>query len=133
VFKRTLGENYQPMRLGKDFHIDVPIKGEIIECDAHGFGITLLKREVFDEIEPPFFERLPHPCFPTIMYGHDVSFSVRAKMAGLKIYSHFGAKVKHACVGWLDYNHHFDVLMGDDLVQEIFDTWDSNEEVILSG
>lgn len=117
VFTKMHGENYMSWRFKRDFdEIDV-LQGRVKECDAHGFGAVLLRREVFDEIRPPWFNRLSHLHFPVINYGHDVSFCIRAKEAGLQIFTHFGAVVRHATVSYIGLNQHIEAFTLDPQLQ----------------
>lgn len=113
MFTRVHGANYNSWRVGREFNEPDVIMGKIKECDAHGFGGVLLRREVFDEIRPPWFNRISHPYFSAINYGHDVSFSIRAKEAGIQIFTHFGAKVRHASVAYLWLDPHMEAFTMD--------------------
>lgn len=108
VFKKVHGENYQTWRFGKEFKHEDVLSGAIMECDAHGFGGVLLRREVFDDIRPPWFNRIAHYLFPVKNYGHDLSFCIRAREAGIQIFTHFGAKVRHATVSYLWLDNHIE-------------------------
>lgn len=117
VFTKVHGENFEAWRIGRHFHEPDVLMGKIMECDAHGFGGVLLKREVFDDIRPPWFNRIAHFIFPVKNYGHDISFCIRAKEAGIPIFTHFGAKVRHATVSYLWLDNHIEAFQMDPNLQ----------------
>lgn len=81
AFKRTPG--YEPCifkvcnELDAQFYLDYP-KG-LTEIEGVGMACTLIKRKVFETVPQPWF-------FPHKTLGEDLSFCVRARAAGFKIY-----------------------------------------------
>jgi GT2 family glycosyltransferase len=81
AFKRTPG--YEPCifkELSEDdarFYLDYP-RG-LTEIEGVGMACTLIKRRVFEQVPQPWF-------FPHKVLGEDLSFCVRARAAGFKIY-----------------------------------------------
>ena len=81
AFKRTPG--YEPCifkecsETDAKFYLDYP-KG-LIEIEGVGMACTLIKRRVFETVPEPRF-------FPHKILGEDLSFCVRARAAGFKIY-----------------------------------------------
>jgi GT2 family glycosyltransferase len=64
-------------REGTEFWLDYP-KG-LIEIQGVGMACTLIKRKVFETVPKPWF-------FPEPNIGEDLSFCIRAREAGYKIY-----------------------------------------------
>lgn len=81
AFKRTPG--YEPCIFKEcneqdaKFYLDYP-KG-LIEIQGVGMACTLIKRKVFESVPEPWF-------FPHKALGEDLSFCVRARAAGFRIY-----------------------------------------------
>jgi cellulose synthase/poly-beta-1,6-N-acetylglucosamine synthase-like glycosyltransferase len=81
AFRRTPG--YEPcifMECNEQdakFYLDYP-KG-LTEIEGVGMACTLIKRKVFETVPEPWF-------FPHKILGEDLSFCVRAREAGFKIY-----------------------------------------------
>jgi GT2 family glycosyltransferase len=81
AFKRTPG--YEPCifkvcnELDAQFYLDYP-KG-LTEIEGVGMACTLIKRKVFETVPQPWF-------FPHKVLGEDLSFCVRARQSGFKIY-----------------------------------------------
>jgi hypothetical protein len=81
--------NPQPLLLGPTFsgtRTDWQ-PGELVECEAHGMGATLIAREVFEALEAPWFvttrERREHAGTPVHFHQtEDVYFLQRAREAG---------------------------------------------------
>lgn len=87
AFKRT--PPFQPcfytkVSIDKDFKpklespIEFPDKG-IIECQGFGMACALIRREVFEKVKKPYF-------FPFPNIGEDLSFCLRSRQAGFKMY-----------------------------------------------
>ena len=80
-----------------DDFTDVPVEewkdGGLIEVDATGFGSVLIKMNVFDAIEKPWF------VFDLYNYekpvGEDIGFYVKAKAAGFKVWVDCSIKIGH--------------------------------------
>jgi hypothetical protein len=81
AFRRTPG--YEPCIFKKcttrdaKFYLDYP-KG-LIEIQGVGMACTLIKRRVFETVPQPWY-------FPHKILGEDLSFCVRARKAGFRIY-----------------------------------------------
>ena len=77
AFRRV--PNYEPCIFKDDmeFYLDYP-KG-LIEIEGVGMACTLIKRKVFEAVPEPWF-------FPNKILGEDLSFCVRARHAGFKIF-----------------------------------------------
>lgn len=58
-------------------------KTGIEEVDAIGFGVTMIKTQVFQQLDRPWFAT---PYDGTKLVGEDVFFCTRAREAGIKIY-----------------------------------------------
>lgn len=57
--------------------LEVPAR--LVEVDAFGFGACLIRREVFEKIEEPWF------CI-TSECGEDIAFARKARLAGIKLH-----------------------------------------------
>jgi hypothetical protein len=81
AFKRTPG--YEPCIFKEcneqdaKFYLDYP-KG-LTEIEGVGMACTLIKRRVFETVPQPWY-------FPHKVLGEDLSFCVRARAAGFRIY-----------------------------------------------
>jgi len=60
----------------------------LVEVDATGCGSLLIRMDVFDKLRRPYFQFLdnPDPTRKDTKVGEDVSFCVKAKEAGYKIF-----------------------------------------------
>jgi GT2 family glycosyltransferase len=82
AFKRVPG--YEPCIFKEcneqdaKFYLDYP-KG-LVEIEGVGMACTLIKRKVFETVQEPWF-------FPHKILGEDLSFCVRARAAGFRIYA----------------------------------------------
>lgn len=85
----------------------IPIKvfGPIIEVDAVGMGCTLIKTEVFEKMEKPWFKFEVIDKDKMHYVGEDITFCKYAQKAGFKIYCHTGIVAEHVggFVGSLSY------------------------------
>jgi len=61
-------------------------KDELVEVDATGAGCLLCSMEVFDAIEPPWFEPTPSPSGERGHVGEDFAFCTKLKEAGYDIF-----------------------------------------------
>jgi len=66
----------------------------LIEIDACGGGCLLIKKEVFDKLEKPYFHYIPRGE-KTLRKGEDLYFCEKAKEAGFKIYCDTSVKCGH--------------------------------------
>lgn len=76
-----------------DAIFDIP-QDQLIEVDACGFGCILIKKEVFDKLETPFFQFIPG-TEKQLQVSEDYYFCKKAKDAGYKIYCDTSIKCKH--------------------------------------
>lgn len=96
---------------GYDYdNIDI-LNDVTLAIDGGGFPAVMIRREAFDEIPPeiygPAFNRIQHPTQPESCYGHDLSFCLRCRAAGLKVVILMGVKVPHFSEdGWVWLNFH---------------------------
>jgi GT2 family glycosyltransferase len=76
-----------------------PVKSEeergLMEVDAVGMTGVLIKRHVFEKIEPPYFEVLYKDNGTQTDLGEDYYFSRKCKEAGFKIYADFSLRQRH--------------------------------------
>lgn len=85
-----------PLVPGVDFK-----PGDVIEADVGDLGFGLMRTDVFEKLEPPFFktgfikQQLPDLSDKVAMYTEDCYFFDKAKRAGLKIGVHTGVKTAH--------------------------------------
>ncbi len=66
----------------------------LVECDAVGFGCVLIKREVFEALQYPYFESDPETGG-----AEDFDFCEKAKAAGYKIFADFTIQANHEAKG----------------------------------
>lgn len=66
------------------------VHDSVFEVDAVGFGCVLIKREVFEEIERPWFE-----YDSKIDMGEDINFCMKAKEVGFSIFLEPTIKATH--------------------------------------
>ena len=71
----------------------------LLECDAVGFGCVMIRRDVFEKMAEPRFERDEDGT------GEDFLFCLKAKEAGFPIYADLGCIVGHECSILLDHTH----------------------------
>jgi len=60
----------------------------LLEVDVVGFGFVLFNMNVFDRINPPWFNL-------SLGFGEDAAFCARVLQAGMKVFCHTGAKMGH--------------------------------------
>ena len=91
----------------------------IVPCMATGAAFLLVHRSVFAriaaaktdegvELGPTWFERTPGP--DGRLMGEDVSFCIRAAIAGIPLYVHTGVKTSHYKHRWLSEADHWRAL-----------------------
>jgi GT2 family glycosyltransferase len=101
AFRRTPG--YEPCifkecsETDAKFYLDYP-KG-LIEVEGVGMACTLIKRKVFETVPGPWF-------FPHKTLGEDLSFCVRARKAGFKIFCDTELIVGHCNVETITEAHY---------------------------
>lgn len=74
-------------------------EGCIKEVDYIGTGFTIIRREVFKDMETPYF-RVYHDGKKNL-WGEDVHFLKAVKDAGWKVACHFGTNIGH--IGFVNY------------------------------
>ena len=67
--------------------VEFPLQG-IIECQGFGMACALIRREVFEKVKKPYF-------FPFPNIGEDLSFCLRARQAGFKMYCDLSVDCGH--------------------------------------
>lgn len=75
-------------------------KDKVFEVDGGGTGMCLIKREVFEKVEPPWYENVANPDFQYV--GDDVSFHKKVQDANFHIFAHGGRFCFHK-VGNLNF------------------------------
>lgn len=66
----------------------------LVECDGVGFGCVLIKREVFEALEYPYFE-----ADPETGGAEDFDFCEKARAAGFKVWADFSVQANHEARG----------------------------------
>ena len=74
--------------------------GDIVECDVIGMGFTLIKREVFEAIDEPYFY-FEHGRVENGV-SEDFYFCEKARSAGYKIAVHTGVLCKHLVRAYIE-------------------------------
>ncbi|GAF91340.1 unnamed protein product, partial [marine sediment metagenome] len=74
-------------------------KDSVLEVDAIGTGVIMFKMDVFKKLKFPYFKRLLKAKVKGVEYrfGEDVSFCIKAKQAGYKIYMDTSIPCGHVC------------------------------------
>lgn len=80
--------------------------GELVECSAVGVGFTLVRREVFDVLKPPWFE--PGQMRPGNI-ADDIHFCKKARASGFRVFVDAGLRIVHLTMGMLKYDNSGDV------------------------
>lgn len=70
--------------------VDFPDKG-LLECQGFGMACTLIRRHAWQAIR----KKTGHLFFPFPNLGEDLSFCIRARMAGIKMYTDLSINVGH--------------------------------------
>ena len=68
-------------------------RDRVIEVDTFGFGFVLVKREVLETLDMPWFKS--YNTSDMRYHGEDVMFCKNAQDAGYKIYAHTGVQCLH--------------------------------------
>jgi len=85
LFKQTFYGNGALMSYNNI--LDYP-KDQLVECDGVGFGMILIKAEVFKRLKQPFFVY-------NDQYGEDLKFCTDAKASGARIFCDTSIKLGH--------------------------------------
>jgi len=84
------------MKAGKDglYRVmDLNDKKGLVECDAVGTGVIVIKREVLEKVRHPF--RNEYDADGIKLMGLDFNFCKRAKEQGFKVYAHLDYVTSH--------------------------------------
>jgi hypothetical protein len=68
------------------FAIEWDEKSQLVEVDRMGTGSIMIAREVFEQIEPPWFFNNYDKVFEDKWPGEDIGFSDKVKAAGIKMW-----------------------------------------------
>ena len=71
------------------------ILGQVLECDAIGSGVMMIKRRVLEKLEPPYFKYLMDEKTGKLKLGQDFYFCQKAREAGFHVYTHTGIMTTH--------------------------------------
>lgn len=88
-YKRLDNERKEVVPFANTYY-DYP-KESLFECDAVGFGGVLMKASLLKDVE----EKYGLPFAPILGFGEDISFCLRAKELGHKIYCDSRVKLGH--------------------------------------
>lgn len=83
----TIADPTDPM------HLYPEMQDRVLEVDTISFGWVLVKREVFEQIKPPWFQNWMTPNLQ--FQGEDVNFCHKAQEYGFKVYAHTGVMCMH--------------------------------------
>ncbi len=99
AFKKE--ESYKPVE-------SLP-KGQLVEVDAVEMKCVFVRRDVFERIERPYFERVLLDESGISFLSEDIRFCEKVKEAGFKIYVHTG----FICLNWqmLDLKNSLEVVL----------------------
>lgn len=99
----TKGENGVPTMLGdpkdynKNYKVQLPIEGKVVEVNGLGMGFTLFKLDIFRKIDYPWFKTTAefNPEVGKVCSTQDVYFFDKAKEKGYKFAVDCRVKVGH--------------------------------------
>ena len=74
----------------------------LIEVDAIGMGICLIKRHVLETLGTKCFDVLSETADHPVINGEDIAFCYRAQKAGFKIHVDTGIQAAHQTVMYVD-------------------------------
>ena len=98
----TKSETPQPLilRRGQSYQHQDWVPGDLIECDATGFGFTLMRTEIFKKLEKPWFFEGTAAYAPGESYSttEDAPLMYRAKDKGFKCFVDTSVVCEH--VNW---------------------------------
>lgn len=83
---------------GTEHYWDYP-ENKLLEVEGVGMACCLIKREVFEKLEQPYF-------FPKEGIGEDLAFCVRAKNEGFKMYVDTSIVVGHVTTTTITDQHY---------------------------
>jgi hypothetical protein len=70
--------------------------GQVIPLAAVGMGCTLIRRDVFEKLLDPWYERTSVKVGgKPVRGGEDICFCLRAGEAGFQTWGHAGVAVRH--------------------------------------
>lgn len=94
--------------------IDIKNKRGLIECDAVGTGIIVIKREVLEKLTFPFRNEYDEDGIK--LWGLDFNFCLRAKKLGFKTYCH----LDHVASHWvtIDLKDYYAVCLENDQLKK---------------
>lgn len=103
IAKRTENKHYEPVAYKKFDEARgqwiVWMTGweekDLYETDAVGTGFCLVKREVFERLSEPWYERFQSTRNRDRYFGNDLYFCTKAKEAGFRIWLNSGVEVGH--------------------------------------
>ena len=74
--------------------------GEVVQCVAVGMGLTLIKTEIFEALEPPWFETIKEqvPSGGKVGMTEDFYFCLKAVQAGFQVWCDTGLQAAHQSV-----------------------------------
>ena len=80
-------------KMGSYDVMKIPKQAGLIECDAVGTGVIIIKREVLEAMSFPFENKYDPEGIKTL--GLDINFCKRAKEKGFKVFCHTDFKCSH--------------------------------------
>ena len=102
IYKTTLHDNDGKPYFDNHHYLDYP-PNSVFEVGTAGFGVALVKMEVFRKMPTPWF-------FSNTSVGEDIYFCIRAKQLGFKILCDSRIKIGHLgvppCITEWDYLKH---------------------------
>lgn len=102
VFMASPGEDHRQVIItaykasGPDKIAPCPIPEEGTEfVDGLATGCLMIKREVFDKLERPYFEFKFDPILRTPILGEDIGFCIKLHKLGIKFFTDYSMVCKH--------------------------------------
>lgn len=87
------------------YRVPVPFDyNKILEVDIVGTGFVLIKREVFEQLEEPWFQ-----CYEKGNAWEDIYFCLKCKDAGIPIHVHTGLHLGHIATPYMVTNETYEM------------------------
>ena len=87
-------------------------KGGLVEVDSTGMGSVLIDMKVFEKIDRPYFQWLPHQTPPV---GEDAYFYGQVKKAGFKIFVDCDISIGHLATMTITEDSYFAYKLGESI------------------
>ena len=90
----------------KEFEALPRARNGLVEVDGVGCGCILLRRDVFEKLDEPYFKEDWGESTDAFSYGEDLYFCLNARYHGIKIYVDSNVFCPHLAWQFLDQRHY---------------------------